>query len=71
MTSLDVLPRDVISGDGISMLNSPAALEVAMADSAIEPQPAQSEWTDTALTAVFAAAAVLFVSFIAVMTVLV
>lgn len=35
---------------------------------AAESQPARSDWAETALTMLFAAAAVLFVSFLAVVT---
>ena len=38
------------------------------ADAAIAAAPATSEWAETALTVMFTAAAVLFVSFVAVVT---
>jgi hypothetical protein len=47
---------------------TPDALIEPPADAAAEPAPAISEWAETALTILFTAAAVLFVSFIAVAT---
>jgi hypothetical protein len=48
----------------------PAALVHDVAESAAEARPAANQWTETAVAVVFAASAVLFVSFIAVMTAL-
>jgi len=45
------------------------ALTRAMADTAVEVQAAKQDWSAVALTLLFAAAAVLFVSFLAVITV--
>jgi hypothetical protein len=46
----------------------PAALEEQPAQASAQVQPARSAWAETALTALFAAAAILFVSFVAVVT---
>ena len=46
----------------------PAALATEPAETAVETPSATSEWAETALTVLFAAAAVLFVSFLAVVT---
>jgi hypothetical protein len=46
----------------------PVALAAHTAEAAAEDTPDQSEWAATALTVLFAAAAVLFVSFLAVVT---
>ena len=48
--------------------DTPAALENARDDSATEAQPTVDRWVESALTALFAASAILFVSFIAVVT---
>jgi hypothetical protein len=47
--------------------DGPAALVDQPAEAAVETSSA-SEWAETALTVLFAAAAVLFVSFVAVVT---
>ncbi len=46
----------------------PAALASEPVETGTEAQPATSEWIETALAVLFAATAVLFVSFFAVMT---
>lgn len=46
----------------------PAALTDQPAEAAAEDAPNKNEWVETALTAMFTAAAVLFVSFLAVVT---
>jgi hypothetical protein len=46
----------------------PAALTDQPAEAAVEEPSVTSEWVETALTVTFAAAAVLFVSFLAVVT---
>jgi hypothetical protein len=46
----------------------PAALAAEPAETAAEVPAATSEWAETALTILFTAAAVLFVSFLAVVT---
>jgi hypothetical protein len=46
----------------------PAALVDEPAETAAEAPPAANEWAETALTVLFTAAAVLFVSFLAVVT---
>ena len=46
----------------------PAALGDEPAEAAIETAPVAGAWAETALTVMFTAAAVLFVSFIAVVT---
>jgi hypothetical protein len=48
--------------------DTPAAGSVEPAQSAAEIKPAISEWGETALTVMFTLAAVLFVSFLAVVT---
>ena len=56
-------------GEGLLMsTDMPAALVDQPAEAAPRPQPATSEWAETALTVLFTAAAVLFVSFVAVVT---
>ena len=46
----------------------PAALVHGVAETASEAEPAASQWIETAVAVTFAASAVLFVSYIAVMT---
>jgi hypothetical protein len=46
----------------------PAALVDEPAETVAEAPPAANEWAETALTVLFTAAAVLFVSFLAVVT---
>ncbi len=46
----------------------PAAVASDVAETTFESSAATAEWVETALTVVFAAAAVLFVSFLAVVT---
>jgi hypothetical protein len=56
-------------GKGIFMsTNVPAALVDEPVGTAAEAPPATNEWAETALTVLFTAAAVLFVSFLAVVT---
>jgi hypothetical protein len=56
-------------GKGILMsTDMPAALATEPAETAVEAPSATSEWAETALTVLFTAAAVLFVSFLAVVT---
>jgi hypothetical protein len=62
MTSIDVTSIDMTSTD-ISSTDMPV-IAVPPAEAA----PATSEWAETALTVMFTAAAVLFVSFLAVVT---
>jgi len=49
-------------------IDMPAALENEAATTEAEAQAGTSAWVETALTVLFTAAAVLFVSFIAVVT---
>ncbi|HUI12671.1 MAG TPA: hypothetical protein VL048_04280 [Xanthobacteraceae bacterium] len=46
----------------------PAALIEQPAQAAVQAQSAKSNWAETALTLLFAASAILFVSFVAVVT---
>jgi hypothetical protein len=46
----------------------PAALIEQPAQGVVQPPSAKGEWAETALTLLFAAAAILFVSFVAVMS---
>ena len=55
----------------MSSTELPAVLVPEAADTADEAQAASRAWVETAIAVAFAAAAVLFVSFIAVVTVLV
>ena len=56
-------------GKGIFMsTDMPAALVDEPAETVAEALPATNEWAETALTVLFTAAAVLFVSFLAVVT---
>jgi hypothetical protein len=48
--------------------DTPAAVSVEPAQSTVEIEPAINEWGEMALTVVFTLAAVLFVSFLAVVT---
>jgi hypothetical protein len=48
--------------------DAPAAAADSPAEESVAAQPAVSEWAETALAVVFTAVAVLFVSFIAVVT---
>jgi hypothetical protein len=52
----------------MSSTDLPVALEIAPADDLAEGRTAFSEWAETALTVLFTAVAVLFVSFVAVVT---
>jgi hypothetical protein len=49
-------------------IDMPVALDSEASKSADDAQPAASAWFETALTVLFTAATVLFVSFIAVVT---
>jgi hypothetical protein len=49
-------------------IDIPIALSSEPTEIAVEPKAATSEWTEAALTVMFAAAAVLFVSFLIVVT---
>jgi hypothetical protein len=51
-----------------ALADMPAALVDQPPEAAVETSPATSEWAETALTVLFTAAAVLFVSFLAVVT---
>jgi hypothetical protein len=55
------LGRDILMSN-----NTPAALASEPAESVAEQQSPTREWAETALTVLFTAAAVLFVSFLAV-----
>jgi hypothetical protein len=59
MTSTDMTSTDMSAAD-LPAIAEPAA--------EAEAAPATSEWVETALTVMFTAAAVLFVSFLAVVT---
>lgn len=48
------------------LIDTPAALPNEAMEFAVASRPAPSEWAETALTVMFAAAALLFVSFLAV-----
>jgi hypothetical protein len=61
-TRVPLLGRTIMSTD------MPATLADEIAETAVEVNSAQDEWTATALTVALAAAAVLFVSFLAVVT---
>jgi hypothetical protein len=52
----------------MSTTDVPADFADQPAEDLVEAQPASSEWAETALTVLFTATAVLFVSFIAVVT---
>jgi hypothetical protein len=60
--------RDVLGGMITMSIDVPTALASGVAVTAAKSQSATSEWVGTALTVLFAAAAVLFVSLIAVVT---
>jgi len=61
--------RFVLLGKDILMSTDlPAALVDQPAKAAVEDASNKSEWAETALTVLFTAAAVLFVSFLAVVT---
>ncbi len=62
--------RAALLGKNSMSIEFPAALVHDVAETAAGAQPAASQWTETAVAVVFAASAVLFVSFIAVMTAL-
>ena len=49
-------------------IDIPIALSNEPTEIAVESRPARSEWAEVAMTVMFAAAAVLFVSFLAVVT---
>jgi hypothetical protein len=51
---------------GFMSIDMPAALDTAPAEVIAETAPAAGAWFETALTVTFAAATVLFVSFVAV-----
>jgi hypothetical protein len=57
-----------MSSTDISSTDMPAALAELPAEAAVEDSSVTSEWAETALTVTFTAAAVLFVSFLAVVT---
>jgi hypothetical protein len=50
------------------LIDIPVVLPNEPAEVAVESMPVTSEWAEAALTVMFAAAAVLFVSFLAVVT---
>ena len=52
----------------MSSINMPAGLTNSLAKADAKVQSAANEWAETALTVLFTATALLFVSFIAVMT---
>jgi hypothetical protein len=52
----------------MSTTDVPADFTGHPAEESVDTQSARSRWTETALTLVFAATAVLFVSFVAVVT---
>jgi hypothetical protein len=52
----------------MSSTDMPATLVEPLAEAAVEEPSVTSEWAETALTLTFTAAAVLFVSFLAVVT---
>jgi hypothetical protein len=52
----------------MSTTDVPADFADQPAEDLVEAGPASSEWAETALTVLFAATAVLFVSFVAVVT---
>jgi hypothetical protein len=64
MTSIDMTSIDMNSTD-MSAANLPATADTA---AEVEAAPATGEWVETALTVMFTAAAVLFVSFLAVVS---
>lgn len=70
LLAIDTLPlRFVLLGkDPLMSTDLPAALVDQPAETVFEAASATNEWTETALTVLFTAAAVLFVSFIAVVT---
>jgi hypothetical protein len=62
-------PSAILPGEGTIMsIDIPAALETEAAKTPALAQSPSSAWFETALTVLFAAATVLFVSFIAVVT---
>jgi hypothetical protein len=61
-------PRDVLWGMTVMSTDMPAVLATEAAEAGAETQSAPSEWVATALTVLFTTAAVLFVSFLAVVT---
>jgi hypothetical protein len=66
----DVRPSlcDILGEGTVMSIDMPAALENEAATTEAEAQAGTSAWVETALTVLFTAAAVLFVSFIAVVT---
>jgi hypothetical protein len=67
--SLDTLAsRFVVWGRTVMSTDVPAALADQPAETVVEVPSAAGEWVETALTVLFTAAAVLFVSFVAVVT---
>jgi hypothetical protein len=60
--------RDVLGGRPNMSMNIHAAFETEFDAIAVEPQSSAGRWVETALTALCTASAVLFVSFIAVVT---
>jgi hypothetical protein len=67
LLAIDTLPLRFVLGPLMST-DLPAALVDQPAETVVEAASATNEWTETALTVLFTAAAVLFVSFIAVVT---
>ena len=57
-----------MSSTDISSTDMPAVLVDQTAEAAVQDPSVTSEWAETALTVTFTAAAVLFVSFLAVVT---
>jgi hypothetical protein len=58
----------VLWGDLMTSTDMPAALSEPPAQAAAQDQSAKGDWAETALTLLFAASAILFVSFVAVVT---
>jgi hypothetical protein len=67
-SDLTVFAHDIPWGRTIMSIDMPAVLENGAATSTAAYEPVKSAWIETALTALLTAAAVLFVSFIAVVT---
>jgi hypothetical protein len=59
---------DIIGERTVMSIDMPAALENEMAKTGAEAESATNAWVETTLTVLFTAAAVLFISFIAVVT---
>jgi hypothetical protein len=65
----DRLPlRIVLWGTLMSTIDVPADFASEAAEEQVEAQSASNQWAETALTIVFTATAVMFVSFVAVIT---